>query len=195
MAWLTYEAERKFFYQKSKCRYLLQSYQNTRLFNSIAKRNAKRNNIPVLIKDDGLMTNGMDEVVGEFLSYYYGLLGTEVKVNEVDVEILSHGPTVPLDCLEELARIPMDVEIKKALFGIGRDKAPGPNGYTSGFFKTSWEIAGEDVCKACGNSFFWVVVCGNSIILSSPLSSSPLMLPMLVTIGPLHYVIWCIRSS
>lgn len=115
LAWLTCEAERKFFYQKSKCRYLLQSYQNTRLFNSIAKQNAKRNNIPVLIKDDGLKTNGMDEVVCEFLSYYYGLLGTEVKVNEVDVEILSHGPTVPLDCLEELARIPMDVEINKGL--------------------------------------------------------------------------------
>ncbi|XP_074283121.1 uncharacterized protein LOC141607666 [Silene latifolia] len=46
-----------------------------------------------------------------------------------------------------LAPITKD-EIKRVVFAIPKDKAPGPDGYTSGFFKDSWDIVGEDVCSA-----------------------------------------------
>ncbi|GKD13979.1 aspartic peptidase, partial [Tanacetum coccineum] len=39
-------------------------------------------------------------------------------------------------------------EIKKAMFGIGDDKAPGPDGFTSLFFKKGWDVVGQDVCNA-----------------------------------------------
>ncbi|GKB26479.1 RNA-directed DNA polymerase, eukaryota, reverse transcriptase zinc-binding domain protein [Tanacetum coccineum] len=41
-----------------------------------------------------------------------------------------------------------DVEIKKAMFDIDNDKAPGPDGFTSCFFKKVWSIVGKDVCSA-----------------------------------------------
>ncbi|GJS43378.1 hypothetical protein Tco_0568421 [Tanacetum coccineum] len=34
------------------------------------------------------------------------------------------------------------------MFGIRNDKALGPDGYTLGFFKKSWDIFGNDVCNA-----------------------------------------------
>ena len=37
-----------------------------------------------------------------------------------------------------------DDEIKAALFSIPCDKARGPNGYTSLFFKRCWKIIGND---------------------------------------------------
>ncbi|GJS66832.1 metallophosphoesterase 1-like protein isoform X1 [Tanacetum coccineum] len=37
-----------------------------------------------------------------------------------------------------------NAEIKEAIFGIGNDKAPGPDGFTAVFFKRSWDIVGED---------------------------------------------------
>ncbi|GJT73659.1 RNA-directed DNA polymerase, eukaryota, reverse transcriptase zinc-binding domain protein [Tanacetum coccineum] len=37
-------------------------------------------------------------------------------------------------------------EIKKALFDIDDDKAPGPDGFTSKFFKKAWEIIKEELC-------------------------------------------------
>ncbi|GJU00845.1 reverse transcriptase domain, reverse transcriptase zinc-binding domain protein [Tanacetum coccineum] len=39
------------------------------------------------------------------------------------------------------------------MFDIGNDRAPGPDGYTSTFFKKGWDIVGFDVCNAIGDFF------------------------------------------
>ncbi|KAK4381007.1 hypothetical protein Sango_3009400 [Sesamum angolense] len=39
-------------------------------------------------------------------------------------------------------------EIKEALFDINEDSAPGLDGFSSGFFKATWAVTGEDVCRA-----------------------------------------------
>ncbi|KAL0433540.1 UNVERIFIED_CONTAM: hypothetical protein Slati_2688300 [Sesamum latifolium] len=40
------------------------------------------------------------------------------------------------------------MEIKEALFDINEDSAQGPDGFSSGFFKSTWEVVGEDFCQA-----------------------------------------------
>ncbi|KAL0295054.1 UNVERIFIED_CONTAM: hypothetical protein Sradi_6855200 [Sesamum radiatum] len=39
-------------------------------------------------------------------------------------------------------------EIKEAFYDISEDSAPGPDGYTSGFFKAAWPEIGNDICAA-----------------------------------------------
>ncbi|KAL0439669.1 UNVERIFIED_CONTAM: hypothetical protein Slati_2449900 [Sesamum latifolium] len=39
-------------------------------------------------------------------------------------------------------------EIKNAVFDIDEVKAPGPDGYSSGFFKAAWPVVGEEVARA-----------------------------------------------
>ncbi|GJY04171.1 protein LAZ1 [Tanacetum coccineum] len=46
-----------------------------------------------------------------------------------------------------------NAEIKKAMFDIGDAKAPGPDGYTSTFFKKGWDVVGQDVCNAIQDFF------------------------------------------
>nr|GEV87407.1 methylenetetrahydrofolate reductase 1 [Tanacetum cinerariifolium] len=50
-------------------------------------------------------------------------------------------------------RIEVIHEIKSAMFSIGDDRAPGPDGFTSAFFKKSWDIVGDDICKAVRDFF------------------------------------------
>jgi len=44
-------------------------------------------------------------------------------------------------------------EIKEALFSIGNDKAPGPDGYSALFFKRAWDIIGVQMCDAVKEFF------------------------------------------
>lgn len=52
-----------------------------------------------------------------------------------------------------LCRPFLDEEIKEAIFSIPEDKSPGPDGYTSGFYKAGWSTIGKEVCIAI-QSFF-----------------------------------------
>ncbi|GKA77311.1 hypothetical protein Tco_0783772, partial [Tanacetum coccineum] len=57
---------------------------------------------------------------------------------------------------DEAAKMVIDVtdkEIKEAMFDIGENKAPGLDGFTSAFFKHSWEIIGKEVCQAIKEFF------------------------------------------
>ncbi|KAL0439801.1 UNVERIFIED_CONTAM: hypothetical protein Slati_2463100 [Sesamum latifolium] len=44
-------------------------------------------------------------------------------------------------------------EVKAALFDIEEDRAPGPDGYSSGFSKAAWPIVGDEVTRAVLNFF------------------------------------------
>ncbi|KAK4382598.1 hypothetical protein Sango_2856900 [Sesamum angolense] len=39
-------------------------------------------------------------------------------------------------------------EVKTAFFDIEEDKAPGPDGFSSGFFKAAWPVVGGEVSNA-----------------------------------------------
>lgn len=38
-------------------------------------------------------------------------------------------------------------DVKRALFDIDDDKAPRPDGFTSYFFKKSWQLIGNDIME------------------------------------------------
>ncbi|GKC87726.1 putative RNA-directed DNA polymerase, eukaryota, reverse transcriptase zinc-binding domain protein [Tanacetum coccineum] len=46
-----------------------------------------------------------------------------------------------------------NVEIKEVMFDIIDDRAPGPDGYTSAFFKKGWDVVDEDICNAIQDFF------------------------------------------
>ncbi|KAL0348041.1 UNVERIFIED_CONTAM: hypothetical protein Sangu_1031900 [Sesamum angustifolium] len=52
-----------------------------------------------------------------------------------------------------LCRAVTPAEVKTAVFQISDNKAPGPDGYTSCFFKKAWNIVGDLVCSAVMDFF------------------------------------------
>jgi hypothetical protein len=108
----------------------------------------KRNYISVIQCSNVGITTSLDEVRAEFVRYYSELLGTPKATIPIDADVLHCGP-----CLDDryhdfhLAPVSSD-DIKTAPFGIGNDKAHEPDGYSSLFFKKSWDTVGEDFCAA-----------------------------------------------
>lgn len=129
------DAKRKFLAQKSKCEFLLQGDKNTRLFHSLIKRNAKRNFIASLMKEDGTFTTSNNEMQKELLCFYENLMGSWHGTTGSREEVMGNGPILSL---VQAASLEVEVtkdEIKTALMDIGDDKSPRPDGYTSCFFK------------------------------------------------------------
>nr|GFB60378.1 hypothetical protein [Tanacetum cinerariifolium] len=46
-----------------------------------------------------------------------------------------------------------DAEVREAIFSIGDDKSPGPDGYTSAFFNEAWNVIHTDVTSAVREFF------------------------------------------
>lgn len=49
-----------------------------------------------------------------------------------------------------------EAEIKETMFSIDSDRAPGPDGFNSHFYKASWDIVGSEIIAAI-KEFFSIV--------------------------------------
>lgn len=139
------DAERKFLAQKTKCEFLLQGDKSLHLFHSLFKRNAKRNFIASLIKEDGTTTS-MKELQGELLKFYSNLMGTWCDTDEFDEVCMNSRSKLSSAQAASLVDSFTNEDIKGALFDIGNEKSLGLDGYTSYFFKKVWNLVGDDLC-------------------------------------------------
>ncbi|GJV92532.1 putative RNA-directed DNA polymerase [Tanacetum coccineum] len=87
-----------------------------------------------------------------FVAHYEAFLGTNMECEDLNVNGLFHKQ-VSDNSNANMIRSVTNKEIRKAMFDIGNDKAPGPDGYTSVFFKRGWDVVGTDVCSAIRDFF------------------------------------------
>lgn len=81
----------------------------------------------------------------EFENFYTNLFGSKGSRISADEEVLAAGPKLSLEDQNMLVSPVTHKEFKEALLYIGDDKALGPDGFSSAFFKKNWAIVGEDV--------------------------------------------------
>ncbi|KAL0329540.1 UNVERIFIED_CONTAM: hypothetical protein Sradi_4940700 [Sesamum radiatum] len=63
------------------------------------------------------------------------------------------GSMLYSELASDLCRAVTPVDVKLAVFQINDNKAPGPNGCTSCFFKKAWNIMGDLICRAITDFF------------------------------------------
>jgi len=147
------DAERCFLAQKAKCSFLMDSDRCSKFFHSIVKRRNKKNFIAAVLKEDGSLTRSTQEVEDEFLRFYMNLLGSPAECSPSVPGIIHSGGCLSDEQAAALTSLVTSEEIKEALFSIGDDKSPGPDGYSSAFFKKSWSIVGPEFCDAVKEFF------------------------------------------
>ncbi|KAL0310172.1 UNVERIFIED_CONTAM: hypothetical protein Scaly_2954200 [Sesamum calycinum] len=99
--------------------------------------------------DDGHILTDYNAVTGEFVNYFKKLFGGSFRQSKNLEHLQPFAKNLISD--EEATKITAPVqrhEIKEALFDINEDSAPGPDGFSSCFFKATWAVVGEDVCHA-----------------------------------------------
>jgi hypothetical protein len=84
-------------------------------------------------------------------STFYGDLFTAQPVLELD-GILAHLPQRVTSAMNESRGNPYTgQEVERVLFMMGANKAPGPDGFTAGFYQTHWETVGPSVTNVVLN--------------------------------------------
>ncbi|KAL0310169.1 UNVERIFIED_CONTAM: hypothetical protein Scaly_2954800 [Sesamum calycinum] len=98
-----------------------------------------------IINEDGHTLTTQEDVVNEFVSFYQRLLGGDRRREFIDLRYLRPWARHVLTQEESQALVQSVTreEIKDAFFDIAEDKAPGPDGYSSGFYKAAWPVIGR----------------------------------------------------
>lgn len=135
----------------SKQLWLQAGDKNIKYFHAACNARQSSNSIVKLKDEDGnwlVWQNGLDQYI---TSYYQGLfMATHTNNDEVMKCIkLKVSQEHNLELLHEIT----EEEVKKAIFQMNSNKAPGPDGMTPAFFQKSRGIVGRDVVDLVRNFF------------------------------------------
>ncbi|GJW55344.1 uncharacterized protein Tco_0099429 [Tanacetum coccineum] len=131
--------EERFLRQKSKVEWLKAGDSNSAYFYHIVKSKCMRNRIEMVRDSANILHEGNDVAVLD--SHKAAFMIREVS----------------------------NAEIKNALFSMGDDKAPGPDGFTTAFLKKAWDTVGKDVTGAIKEFFMNCRRISDNILLTQEL--------------------------
>ncbi|GKA26871.1 putative RNA-directed DNA polymerase, eukaryota, reverse transcriptase zinc-binding domain protein [Tanacetum coccineum] len=143
--------EERFLKQKAKIEWLDVGDSNSAFFHKSAKSRNRSCRIEVIRGEGDTDVTG-SLVAKTFVSHYQKFLGTNMTCEALNIEGL-FIKQISDSSRAQMVRNVTNEEIKSAMFSIGDDRAPRPDGFTFSFFKKSWDIVGDDICKAVRDFF------------------------------------------
>jgi hypothetical protein len=147
------EAELNFYMQRAKVRHIFNADKGSKYFHALMRQKAARNQISSIKLDNGQKSSSMEQVQIAFIEHYKGLMGTKGRRTPIDSSVMADGPKVTQEQSVLLTKDITEEEIHEALFSIGNDKAPGPDGFNSLFYKKMWPQLKDDMIKAVKEFF------------------------------------------
>ncbi|GJT18120.1 RNA-directed DNA polymerase, eukaryota, reverse transcriptase zinc-binding domain protein [Tanacetum coccineum] len=136
--------------QKAKVNWMKNGDKNIAFFYSILKARKNKNKVERIYDEMGNRFEG-DQVTDQFVKHFEDFLGTSFLVDPINADIFTN--TLSMTEAEYMVRDVSQDEIKNALFDIDGDKAPGPDGLSSEFFKKAYDIIGKDFSSAVKEFF------------------------------------------
>ncbi|XP_074288077.1 uncharacterized protein LOC141613236 [Silene latifolia] len=142
-----------FLSQKAKLDWTTNGDENTRFFHNHIRARQIHNSVMSIKGSDGAVYNNPKDIESAFLDYYKSLLGTCQATADVHFPTVRTGKLVTNDHKQVLLAPVSAAEIKECIFSIASTKSPGPDGFSSQFFKDSWDIVGGDIIAAVTDFF------------------------------------------
>ncbi|XP_039066047.1 uncharacterized protein LOC120211619 [Hibiscus syriacus] len=150
-------AELDFYKHRAKIHWLQEGDMSTKFFHQRVESKKKRNTIRVIRSENGQCFESFDGMAAELVDFYSKLIGVvDPMVQDCSPECLKEllSYALPAGAERVLVGEVSDNEVKEALFRQGKDKSPGPDGFTSWFFKVAWGIVHSDFLNVVSQSAF-----------------------------------------
>ena len=141
-----YLAEEDYWRQRSRLLWLKLGDRNTGYFHAITKSRKRANAFSVLEDADGKRVVKEEEIF-EVIGAYFDKLFTSSPGERAQTVMRALQPIVTADGNSLLTCKPTELEIREAALSIHADKAPGPDGFSAGFFHTHWDTLGPDIVR------------------------------------------------
>ncbi|GJZ16269.1 RNA-directed DNA polymerase, eukaryota [Tanacetum coccineum] len=133
------------FIQKAKVRWAVEGDENSKFFHGIINR--KRTNLSVKgIMVDGEWVDDPSHIKKEFHTHFADRF-KEPGLSRGKLNFFFHN-RLCREQADDLELMVSNDEIRKAVWGCGENKSPGPDGYTFEFFRKFWTTIGPDFCSA-----------------------------------------------
>ncbi|XP_060962206.1 uncharacterized protein LOC115708945 [Cannabis sativa] len=140
--------EEVFWKQRSRANWLKASDKNTKYFHSRASTRKRNNFIKSLTLNDNSSVSSLHDITNSFVQFYSNLFtirGTDADAIALILQGINKTITPNhhdfLDSQFDFA------EVKRALFQLPGDKAPGPDGLNPSFYQKNWNIVCIDLCN------------------------------------------------
>ncbi|GKC71592.1 hypothetical protein Tco_1117475, partial [Tanacetum coccineum] len=131
--------------QKAKIKWAVEGDENSGFFHGIINKRRNIQNIRGVMVDGNWIENPND-VKKEFFDHFANRFG---KPDKPTASISLDFPNqISHEQSDHMEREVSNDEIKKSVWECGTDKAPGPDGFTFGFFRHFWHLVDRDVCEA-----------------------------------------------
>lgn len=142
---LVLEQEEIIWFQKSREKWIALGDRNTTYFHTSTIIRRRRNRIESLKGDDSRWISDPQELEQLAITYYTRLYSME-DVDLVVEKLPSEGfPSLTREELNDLGKDFSSLDVNCAIKGMGKYKAPGPDGYQPVFYQSCWEVVGESV--------------------------------------------------
>ncbi|TYK26641.1 putative non-LTR retroelement reverse transcriptase [Cucumis melo var. makuwa] len=146
--WTAVRLEEASLRQKSRIQWLNLGDQNTAFFHRSVRSRMSRNSLLSLVDSDGSRV-AHDGVLSWQLIIFVTVWDLRFGYREltpvIDDIVQFRWPE---KCCQALQLPISRDEVRRVLFSMDNGKAPGPDGFSLGFFKGTWTVVGEDFCDA-----------------------------------------------
>ncbi|VFQ59730.1 unnamed protein product, partial [Cuscuta campestris] len=151
--------EENYWAQKANIKWLSSGDASTKFFHSFVKGKRRKASIRLLKNQDGKEMVDQNEISSYIVSHFEATFSLTHMGNQSLKTILPYIPNLITETDNiNLVQLPLEEEIKEAVWQLNPNSSAGPDGYNGEFFRHCWDIIKADIVSATQEFFLGIPI-------------------------------------